>query len=57
MTSEVTRVVALGASNLSLGIQTAISTARGAWGPAVEVVAANGYGRSYGASGRALRRR
>jgi hypothetical protein len=50
MTSEVTRVVALGASNLSLGIQTAISTARGAWGPAVEVVAANGYGRSYGAS-------
>ena len=50
MTSEVTRVVALGASNLSLGIQTAISTARGAWGPSVEVLAANGYGRSYGAS-------
>ena len=50
MTSEVTRVVALGASNLSLGIQTAISTARGAWGPGVEVLLANGYGRSYGAS-------
>jgi len=49
MTSEVARVVALGASNLSLGIQTAISTARSTWGPAVEVFAANGYGRSYGA--------
>jgi hypothetical protein len=49
MTAEVTRVVALGASNLTLGIQTAISTARGAWGPSVEVLLANGYGRSYGA--------
>ena len=49
MSSEVTRVVALGASNLSLGIQTAISTARGAWGKEVEVLAANGYGRSFGA--------
>ena len=58
MTSEVTRVVALGASNLTLGIQTAISTARAAFGPSVEVLAANGYGRSYGAmssiAGRAL---
>ena len=42
-------MVALGASNLTLGIQTAISTARGAFGPSVEVLAANGYGRSYGA--------
>lgn len=50
MTSEVTRLVALGASNLSLGLETALSTARGAWGPAVEVLAANGYGRSYGAA-------
>ena len=49
MTSEVTRVIALGASNLTLGLQTAISTARGAWGSSVEVLAANGYGRSYGA--------
>lgn len=51
-------MVALGASNLTLGIQTAISTARGAFGPSVEVLAANGYGRSYGAmssiAGRAL---
>lgn len=58
MTSEVSRVVALGASNLTLGIQTAISTARAAFGPSVEVLAANGYGRSYGAmssiAGRAL---
>jgi hypothetical protein len=52
MTPEVARVVALGASNLSLGIQTAISTARGAWGSSVEVLLANGYGRSYGAPSR-----
>lgn len=52
MTSEVSRVVALGASNLTLGIQTAISTARAAFGPSVEVLAANGYGRSYGAESR-----
>ncbi len=49
VTPEVARVVALGASNLSLGIQTAMATARGAFGPSVEVLAANGYGRSYGA--------
>lgn len=58
MTSGVSRVVALGASNLTLGIQTAISIARAAFGPSVEVLAANGYGRSYGATssiaGRAL---
>ncbi len=52
MTSRVARVVALGASNLSLGIQTAISTARSTWGPEIEVLAANGYGRSYGAPSR-----
>lgn len=52
MTSGITRVVALGASNLTLGIQTAISTARGAFGPGVELLAANGYGRSYGAMSR-----
>lgn len=58
MTSEVARVVALGASNLTLGLETAISTARAAFGPSVEVLVANGYGRSYGAvssiAGRAL---
>lgn len=45
----VTRVVALGASNLTLGLQSLVSTARGAFGPEVEVLAALGYGRSYGA--------
>ncbi|MEO8501919.1 MAG: SGNH/GDSL hydrolase family protein [Vicinamibacteria bacterium] len=48
----VTRVVALGASNLTLGIETVLSTARGAWGADIEVLAALGYGRSYGALSR-----
>ena len=52
MTSGITRVVALGASNLTVSLQTAVSTARGAWGPSVEVLAAAGYGRSYGAMSR-----
>jgi hypothetical protein len=43
------RVVALGASNLTRGFQTVVSTARTAWGPDVQVVAALGHGRSYGA--------
>ena len=45
----VARVVALGASNLTRGFQTVVSTARAAWGPGVEVLAALGHGRSYGA--------
>jgi hypothetical protein len=49
MPADVTRVIALGASNLTRGFQTVVSTARGAWGPDVEVVAALGHGRSYGA--------
>jgi hypothetical protein len=47
---EVARVVALGASNLTLGFQTVVATARAAWGHGVEVVAALGHGRSYGAN-------
>ena len=43
------RVVALGASNLTRGFQTVVATARTAWGPDVQVVAALGHGRSYGA--------
>ena len=43
------RVVALGASNLTRGFQTIVSTARSVWGPEVEVLAALGHGRSYGA--------
>jgi hypothetical protein len=46
------RVVALGASNLTRGFQTIVSTARSVWGPEVEVLAALGHGRSYGAPSR-----
>jgi len=46
------RVVALGASNLTRGLHTVVSAARDAWGPGVEVVAALGHGRSYGATSR-----
>jgi len=49
---DVGRVVALGASNLTRGFQTVVATARNAWGPQVEVLAALGHGRSYGAQSR-----
>jgi hypothetical protein len=52
MSGDVGRVVALGASNLTRGFQTVVSTARAAWGPRVEVLAALGHGRSYGARSR-----
>lgn len=52
MPTHVARVVALGASNLTRGFQTVVSTARAAWGPGVEVLAALGHGRSYGARSR-----
>ena len=48
------RVVALGASNLTRGFQTVVSTARLVWGPDVEVLAALGHGRSYGAPSRII---
>jgi len=51
------RVVAIGASNLTRGFQTLVSTARTAWGPDVEIVAALGHGRSYGAPSHFLIRR
>jgi hypothetical protein len=50
------RVVALGASNLTRGFQTVVSTARTVWGPDVEVLAALGHGRSYGAPSRFIAR-
>lgn len=50
--SSVERVVALGASNLTRGFHTVVSTARSAWGPKVEVLVALGHGRSYGAPSR-----
>ncbi|MBM4138721.1 MAG: hypothetical protein FJ244_04480 [Nitrospira sp.] len=50
------RVVALGASNLTRGFQAVVSTARTMWGPEVEVLAALGHGRSYGAPSRFIAR-
>jgi hypothetical protein len=52
MAAEITRVVALGASNLTRGLQTVVSTARSTWGPGVEVLGALGHGRSYGVQSR-----
>ena len=54
---RVARVVAIGASNLTRGFQTVVATARTAWGPDVQVVAALGHGRSYGADSAFLFRR
>ena len=48
------RIVMLGASNLTRGFPTVVSTASAAWGPDVQVLAAHGYGRSYGAPSRVL---
>ena len=40
MESEVARVVALGASNLTRGFRAVLSVARAAWGPEVHLLAA-----------------
>jgi hypothetical protein len=48
MPGKVERVVALGASNLTRGFHTVVSTSRAVWGPQVQVLAALGHGRSYG---------
>ena len=50
------RVVALGASNLTRGLATLVATARARWGREVEILAALGHGRSYGAESRFLAR-
>ena len=52
MAPDVARAVALGASNLTRGFRTVVSAARAAWGPEVQVLAALGHGRSYGAPSR-----
>ena len=49
MADHVARVVALGASNLTRGFHTVVGTARSVWGPEIEILAALGHGRSYGA--------
>jgi hypothetical protein len=56
MEGDIRRVVALGASNLTRGFHAVVSTARNAWGPDLEVLAALGHGRSYGAQSRVLAR-
>ena len=43
-----TRVIALGASNLTRGLRTVVSLGRTTWGHDTEVIAALGLGRSYG---------
>lgn len=50
-------MITLGASNLTRGFGTVVSTARTAWGPDVQVVAALGHGRSYGVNSSFLARR
>ncbi len=57
MAPGVSRVVALGASNLTRGFHTVVSAARAAWGSEVEVLAALGQGRSYGVASSLLCRR
>jgi len=54
MAVDVRRVVALGASNLTRGFRTVVGAARATWGPNVEIVAALGHGRSYGAHSRVV---
>jgi len=49
---KIGRVVALGASNLTRGFHTIVSAARSAWGAEVQILAALGHGRSYGAFSR-----
>ncbi|MCP9471955.1 MAG: hypothetical protein NNA30_04410 [Nitrospira sp.] len=54
MADRIERIVALGASNLTRGFHTIVASARSVWGPEVEVFAALGHGRSYGAPSRFL---
>jgi hypothetical protein len=52
--SEPRRLVALGASNLRRGLHVLLATARAEWGAEVELLAAPGLGRSYGAKSTVL---
>ena len=51
-----TRVVLIGASNLSLAFPDVLDAARALWGGPLEVLAAHGLGRSYGIPTRVLGR-
>jgi hypothetical protein len=50
--AEIKTVVTLGASNLTRGFHTVVTTSRAVWGEHVEVLAALGHGRSYGVPSR-----
>ncbi|MHB0956427.1 MAG: hypothetical protein ACYC6N_08140 [Pirellulaceae bacterium] len=50
------RVVLLGASNVTLGLATVVATATQAWGAPLDILAAIGHGRSYGAPSSVLGR-
>jgi hypothetical protein len=50
------RVILLGASNVTLGLSTVIATAQQAWGSPLDIMAAIGHGRSYGAASTVLGR-
>ena len=50
----ISRVVALGASNLTRGLPTVVSALRAAAGPDAEIVGALGLGRSYGMESRVI---
>jgi hypothetical protein len=56
MAADIARVIALGASNLTCGFRTVVTAARTAWGPEIQVLAALGHGRSYGAPSRVIGR-
>jgi hypothetical protein len=56
MAAEAARVIALGASNLTRGFRTVVAAARAEWGSEVQVLAALGHGRSYGAPSRFIGR-
>jgi len=52
--AQIARVVAVGASNLTRGFHAVLDASRTAWGRDVQVLAALGHGRSYGATSRVL---
>jgi hypothetical protein len=56
MAADVARVIALGASNLTRGFRKVVAAARATWGPEVQLLAALGHGRSYGAPSRVIAR-
>lgn len=54
MPNGISRIVALGASNLTRSFGALVSLARAEWGPGIEIFAAMGHGRSYGIQSRVM---